>query len=41
LQVCKNGYYPDGYNISWGGNMASDRIAELLPLDFEPIPIVE
>ena len=36
LQVYKNGYYPDGYNISWGGFMSRDRIAELLPYDFVP-----
>lgn len=36
IQVFKNGYYPENYNISWAGDMARDRIAELLPYDFIP-----
>jgi hypothetical protein len=36
LKVFENGYYPDSYSISWGGNMAFDRIAEMLPYDFVP-----
>ena len=36
LQVYKNGYYPDKYGVSWGGTMAMDRIAEMLPYDFFP-----
>lgn len=36
IQVYKNGYYPDGYDLSWGGNMSRDRVAELLPYDFVP-----
>lgn len=36
LLVYKNGYYTDSYNLSWGGNMAVDRIAEMLPYDFIP-----
>ena len=38
VQVYKNGYYSDIYNISWGGHMANDRIAEMLPYDFRPKP---
>lgn len=41
LQVYKNGYYPDGYTISWGGFMSRDRIAELLPYDFVPKSIAK
>lgn len=41
IHVYKNGYYPDLYNISWGGNMARDRIAELLPYDFVPKSITK
>lgn len=36
LQVYKNGYYTESYNLSWGGFMAYDRIAEMLPYDFIP-----
>ena len=36
LQVYKNGYYAESYNLSWGGDMAYDRIAEMLPYDFVP-----
>ena len=36
LQVYKNGYYAESYNLSWGGNMSYDRIAEMLPYDFVP-----
>lgn len=36
VQVYKNGYYSDVYNISWAGSMADDRIAEMLPYDFVP-----
>lgn len=36
VQVYKNGYYSDMFNISWAGSMADDRIAEMLPYDFIP-----
>ena len=36
LQVYKNGYYPNFYNLTWGGEMAEGRIAEMLPYDFVP-----
>lgn len=36
VQVYKNGYYSDIYNISWARSMANDRIAEMLPYDFMP-----
>ena len=36
LHVYNNGYYPESYNVSWGGNMSGDRIAEMLPFDFVP-----
>jgi hypothetical protein len=34
LQVYKNGYYPDFYNLTWYGNMGNAMVAELLPYDF-------
>lgn len=36
VHVYKNGYYPNCFNLSWSGNMAEDRVAELLPYDFVP-----
>jgi hypothetical protein len=36
LQVYKNGYTPNTYGVTWGGTMAMDRIAEMLPYDFIP-----
>lgn len=36
VQLFKNGYSSDGYNISWSGEMSLDRIAEMLPFDFVP-----
>lgn len=36
IQVYKNGYYPAIYDVSWGGTMSMDRIAEMLPYDFIP-----
>jgi len=41
LHVYRNGYYPDGYDLSWGGFMSRDRIAELLPYDFVPKSVVK
>jgi hypothetical protein len=38
LQVYKNGYYSDFYNLTWSGYMANDRVAELFPFDFVPKP---
>lgn len=39
LQVYKDGYYPDIFNISWSGTMGNKRIADLLPYDYVPKPI--
>lgn len=36
LQVYKNGYYSGPYSASWGGYMARERVADLLPYDFIP-----
>lgn len=36
LQVYKNGYYSGPYAASWGGDMARERVADLLPYDFIP-----
>lgn len=36
LQVYENGYTPNTYGVTWGGHMAMDRIAEMLPYDFLP-----
>lgn len=37
LQVYKNGYYSGPYSASWGGDMARERVADLLPYDFIPV----
>jgi hypothetical protein len=39
LQVYKDGYYPDAYNISWSGAMGEDLMAEMLPYDYVPKPL--
>ena len=36
LQVYKNGYYSSPYAASWGGSMARERVADMLPYDFIP-----
>lgn len=36
VSIYRNGYYPEYFELSWGGNMSYDRIAELLPYDFVP-----
>jgi hypothetical protein len=36
LKVFQNGYYFNPYSITWGGIMANERIADMLPLDFVP-----
>jgi hypothetical protein len=41
LQVYRNGYYPNGINLSWGGDITWDRVAELLPYDYVPKPIIK
>lgn len=37
LKVYKNGYYSGPYDASWGGDMARERVADLLPYDFIPV----
>lgn len=39
VSIYRNGYYPEYFGLSWGGNMSFDRIAELLPYDFVPKPL--
>ena len=36
VKLFKNGYYYGPYSIIWGGKMANERIADMLPLDFVP-----
>jgi hypothetical protein len=36
LNLFQNGYYYGPYSITWGGIMAIERIADMLPLDFVP-----
>ncbi|OFX61509.1 MAG: hypothetical protein A2066_08675 [Bacteroidetes bacterium GWB2_41_8] len=38
VSIYRNGFYPEYFGLSWGGNMSFDRIAELLPYDFIPKP---
>jgi hypothetical protein len=37
LQVYRNGYYSPPYAASWGGDMARERVADMLPYDFVPV----
>jgi hypothetical protein len=36
VNVYKNGYYNDPYSVTWGGKMADERLADMLPFDFQP-----
>lgn len=36
LKVFQNGYCGDSYHVTWGGEMADERIADMLPFDFMP-----
>ncbi len=36
LKVFENGYFEHGYNISWDGKMSKERMADMLPFDFQP-----
>jgi hypothetical protein len=36
ITVFPNGYYGDMYSITWEGDMANERIADMLPYDFQP-----
>lgn len=36
LKVYNNGYYENPYNVTWGGFMAGERIADLLPIEYVP-----
>lgn len=36
LKVFANGYFPNPYDITWYGELARERIADMLPYDFMP-----
>lgn len=36
VNVYQNGYFDNPYSITWGGEMVTERIADMLPFDFEP-----
>jgi len=36
LKVFKNGNCDDLYHVTWGGEMAEERLADMLPIDFDP-----
>lgn len=36
LNVYQNGYFDNPYSVVWGGEMANERIADMLPFDFLP-----
>jgi len=36
VNVFSNGYFDNSYSITWGGEMANERIGDLLPFDFQP-----
>ena len=38
LKVYKNGFYNHPYSVTWGGEMANERLADMLPFDFLPRP---
>jgi len=37
LIVYKNGFFPNPYNVTWFGDMASERVADMVPFDFLPL----
>ncbi|MCX6321503.1 MAG: carboxypeptidase-like regulatory domain-containing protein [Bacteroidia bacterium] len=39
LNVYQNGFFDTPYSITWGGEMANERIADMLPFDFLPYAI--
>jgi hypothetical protein len=36
INVYRNGYFDNPYSIIWGGEMIIERVADMLPYDFEP-----
>jgi hypothetical protein len=36
IKIYENGYFEDGYNINWDGKMSRERMADMLPFDFQP-----
>ncbi len=36
LKVFANGFFPNPYNVTWLGEMANERVADMLPYDFFP-----
>lgn len=39
LQVYKDGYFRNGFNVLWSGDMGEERVEKLLPHDYIPKPI--
>jgi|GEM_PF-1993331 len=40
VKVFKNGFFVNPYAITWMGDMSYERIADMLPYDFQPHPAV-
>jgi hypothetical protein len=36
INVYRNGNFDNPYSITWGGEMANERIADMVPFDFQP-----
>ena len=36
LRIYQNGYYDNPYSVTWEGEMANERVADMLPYDFQP-----
>jgi hypothetical protein len=36
INVYPNGYFDNPYSITWGGELANERVADMLPYDFLP-----
>ena len=36
VKIYANGFFEDGYSITWEGRMSNDRMANMLPFDFVP-----
>lgn len=36
IKIYRTGYFEDGYSVAWEGKMGEERVADLLPFDFQP-----
>lgn len=36
INIYPNGYFDNPYSITWGGEMAIERVADMLPYDYQP-----